>query len=150
MQTTDAPLRLLASFMEAFDAQPTQIFQVPGREMWVAASIDAGGKVCVVMPDLDARTTFDYRSARQQRTTTNRPLPTWAAYCAGTLLEMNLRHLDIPGANFAIVGKEPSGPRFNYACGMALAASILEHHEQAYDDDLLLDVVDAVRRNYIK
>ena len=150
MQTTNAPLRLLASFMEAYDAQPTQVFQVPAREMWVAASIDEGGKMCVIMPDLDARITFDHRSARQQRTTTNRPLPTWAAYCAGTLLEMSLRHLDIPGANIAIVGNEPSGPRFNYACGMAVAASILEHREQTYDDNLLLDIVDAVRRNYTK
>ncbi|MCA9884868.1 MAG: hypothetical protein H6670_03400 [Anaerolineaceae bacterium] len=150
MQTTNAPLRLLASFMEAFDAQPAEVFQVAGREMWVAATVEESGKFCIIMPDLDARITFDHRSARQQRSTTNRPLPTWAAYCAGTLLELGYRQMDIPGANLAIVGSEPPGPRLNYACGMAFAATVLEHHSQHYDDALLLDVVDAMRRDYIK
>ena len=66
------------------------------------------------------------------------------------LLELGYRQMDIPGANLAIVGSEPPGPRLNYACGMAFAATVLEHHSQHYDDALLLDVVDAMRRDYIK
>ncbi|QPC82365.1 hypothetical protein G4Y79_22210 [Phototrophicus methaneseepsis] len=149
MQTINPPLRLLASFTDAYGTTPTQILQVPGRDMWMAATVVETGKICIVAPDLEARTTFDRRSARTQRSTTNRPLPRWATYCAGALLKLAYEQMELPGANIAIVGAEPSGPRYVYTLGMAFVAIVLNHFQQEYDSDRLIDVIEAVRRDYI-
>jgi hypothetical protein len=117
--------------------------------MWVAATVENNGKVCIIAPDLEARVTFDRRSARQQRSTTHRPLPKWGIYCAGALLELAHQQMELPGANIAIVGAEPQGPRYIYTLGMAFVAVVMNHFQQEYDSNALMSILETVRHDYV-
>lgn len=145
---TNPPLRLLTAFAEAFSTNPKLTLEVPGREMWLAAEPASEGRYVLVVPDLEARTQFDWRSARQKRTLHQRPLPAWAAYCAGTLLELMYDGLTLPGANLAIAGEEPAGPRYDYALGMAFATLAYHTNEQPCTADTLIALMERVRRSY--
>jgi len=146
---TNPPLRLLTGFTEAFNTSPQLTLEVPGREMWLAADPASEGRYVLVVPDLDARTLFNWRSARQKRTLHQRPLPVWAFYCAGALLELMYDGLMLPGANLAIVGEEPAGPRYDYAMGMAFATLAYRMNEYPYTADTLIALMERVRRSYV-
>lgn len=144
------PLRLLAAFQQTYpNAAPEWIVSAPGREMWVAAHIETSGKFTLITPDLDGRTTFDRRSARTKRTTHNRPLPSWARFPAGVVLELSAKGLDLPGVRAIMAGEEPPGPRYDYAMGLVLAALCYEVNGQTYKPNTLIDLMERVRRTYI-
>jgi len=48
-----------------------------------------------------------------------------------------------------IVGDETQGIRYEYALGIITAAALHIMHNQPYDDDMLNDIVEKVRRDYI-
>ena len=145
---TDPPLRLLMAFHQTFDgASPEWILQAPGREMWVAATA-ATADYTIHAPDLEQRTTFSWRSARQKHTVLKRPLPKWARFPAGVIVPLTAKGMDAPGIKAVFVGEE-SGPRYDYAAGVAFAA--LWHHitDAHYTSSSLIDVVEAARRDYV-
>ena len=74
----DPPMRLLLSFQEHFPAlSPDWILKAPGRDMWIAAAFVDQPSFTIASADLEASTTFSYRSAKTRTTVLNRPLPTW-------------------------------------------------------------------------
>ncbi len=149
--TGDPPVRLLLSFQEAFpEDDPAWILQAPGRDMWVAASRCADDEFTLVVPDLDAHSTFNYRSAKTRSTVLNRPLPAWARYPAGVLIHLRDSGLDPGGLQIVLAGKEPPGPRYHHALGIAVASLCLEVHERDYQADQLIELVEQVRRDYVE
>jgi galactokinase len=144
------PLRLLVAFQQAYrTTTPDWIVQVPDREMWVAASACGDETYTIVTPDLEARTAFKLRTAKTRRTAMNRPLPRWARYVAGVMLVLANDGWGVPGLDVALAGEEPSGPRYDYALGMAQAALLHEIHHQPYTTRILLNIVDRVQRDYV-
>jgi galactokinase len=149
--TNNPPLRLLVAFQDAFPGlAPEWMVQVPGRDMWLAAVPHQRGEFTIVVPDLDASTTFNLRSAKARRTVLNRPLPDWARYPAGVTQILAQGGLDSTGLDAIIVGEEPAGPRYHYALGMAVAALIHDLHAKPYTADSLMAVVEQVRREYVE
>lgn len=147
------PLRLLMTFNEITGhPQPDWLVQAPGREMWVAATVQDGHEFELSAPDINARgtVTFSHRSAKGRRTVLNRPLPSWARYPAGVLVTLGDSGLQVPGITAMYVGNEPPGPRFDFAVGLAFAALGHELTETAFTADALEDIVERVRRTYIQ
>jgi galactokinase len=145
---TDAPLRLLMAFHQAFDgAQPDHVIQAPGREMWVAASV-VDREFAVYAPDLEGRAVFSWQSAKQRRTILNRPLPHWARYPAGVIILLCQSGLDIPGIRAVVVGEEV-GPRYEYSIGIAFAALWHHLHDAHVSSEDLIDIVERARREYV-
>jgi galactokinase len=150
-QSSNPPLRLLAAFQDACPGQPPEwIVRAPGREMWLAAIRVTLRQFTLIAPDLEARTTFDLRSARGRRTVDQRPLPRWAVYAAGVTLALVDQGLDITGLKLVAVGEEPPGPRYDYGLGMALAALWHDIYGLEYTIDRLIEVVDRARREYVE
>lgn len=147
--TFNPPVRLLTAYQSCFSQPPDLVLPVPGREMWIATEFDDRHVYTIITPDLDGRSVFDRRSAKQRRTIRNRPLQRWARYPAGVALILSEDGLDIPGGTMVIVGDEPSGPRYEHALGMAFAALCYAYHQQAYDVDLLLDIMERVQKHYL-
>jgi len=56
--------------------------------------------------------------------------------------------MDVPGIKAAFVGEE-SGPRYDYAAGVAFAALWHQISEKAIRDDALIDIVERARRDYV-
>lgn len=143
------PIRLLTAFQEHQTHSPETLLQVPGREMWVAADLGNSHRYTLISPDMHGHTSFDRRSARQKRTVRGRPLPRWARYAAGVILELAQDDVLLPGGTIVLVGDEPSGPRYEHALGMATAALCYEHNGHEYDVQDLLNVMERVQKNYL-
>lgn len=143
------PLRLLAATHDLLQTSPEYLVAVPGREMWAAAIQQERHAYTLIVPDLDARTTFDNRSAKRKQTTRNRPLPRWARYPAGALLLLNAEQLTLPGVKVVIIGHEPLGPRYEYTLGMVFMALLFDHNEQDYDAQRLVRLMEQVQRDYL-
>jgi galactokinase len=144
-------VRLLATFQGVYPArQPEYIVQSPGREMWVAASVQEATDFTIHLPDHGGRTSFSWRSAKFKRTLLNRPLPRWAHYPAGVIFTLCAEGLDTAGINAVVVGEEPSGPRYDYGLGMAFATLWYALHDLPYTHDSLQEIVERVRRTYIE
>jgi hypothetical protein len=143
------PLRLLTKMQETFGGTPPHVLQIPGRDMWVAADTDDTHYYTLILPDTDSRTRFDRRSARLKRTSRSRPLPRMAYYMAGAIVILGEDKIDVPGFTAVITGDEPSGPRYEYACGMAVAALSLELTGHPYDSTRLLNLMDRVQSDYV-
>lgn len=147
----DPPLRLLASFYESFPGtSPTWILKAPGRDMWIAARPTEDTTYTLAAPDLDGRTTFNWRSAKSMRTVLNRPLPRWARYPAGVIATLGDSGIDVPGMEIVLVGDETPGLRYEYALGMALAALSHEVNRLHYETSALIEVVDRAYREYVE
>jgi galactokinase len=148
---TDPPIRLLAAFQDSYpSANPDLIMQAPGREMWVIASFNVSNQYSIAAPDMGGCTTFSHQSAKNKRTVMNRPLPSWARYSAGVIVALGNAGLYVSGVEAAIAGEEPSGPRYEYALGITVAA--LWHHlnELPYTTASLIEIIDRVRREYVE
>ncbi len=147
----DPPMRLLLAFHQQFpNASPDWVMQGPGRDMWVAACPNTEVQFTLIVPDLHARTTFSFRSARTKTTVFNRPLPHWARYPAGVLLLLRDAGLESIGLQATLAGGEPPGPRYDFALGMTIAALEHEIHERPYSHDSLVDMLEQVRRDYVE
>ncbi len=148
---TDPPVHLLAAFQQAFPEQsPTWLIRAPGRDVWIAAAPAASSQFTVAAPAHESRTSFNLRSAKLRRTVTQRPLPRWALYPAGVILILCHDGLDMDGLNILVLSEEPPGPGYDYGLGMAFAALWYEILAQPYTLDLLRDVVDRARREYVE
>jgi hypothetical protein len=143
------PLRLLAAMQQIFNDTPPHLLQVPGRDMWIAGDTSDSHYYTLHLPDSDSRTRFDRRSARLKRTDRSRPLPRTAHYMAGVIVVLGQDKIDVPGFVAVLAGDEPAGPRYEYACGMAVAALSLELTGQPYDSTRLLNLMDRVQTDYI-
>jgi hypothetical protein len=143
-------MRLLLTFQEAFPASgPQWVLKAPGRDMWIAANLGAGATFTFHIPDLDAHTSFNYRSARARNTVFNRPLPPWARYLAGVLILLREMGMETEGLQAVLAGSEPAGPRYDYALGIAVAGLCHEVRQQPYTTDSLIELVEQVRRTYV-
>lgn len=150
---TDPPIRLLSAFNDLCQSRtPAYLVQIEGREMWVAASLSDTADFTLYVPDLERRVSFSRRSARSQRTLLRRPLPKWARYAAGIVIELaDERHdLTVDGLEAVFVGAEAPGPRYDFSLGLALAALLHTIHDRPYTLDRLVDLVEAVRRGYVE
>ena len=144
-------MRLLMTFQEQFPAlTPDWIMQAPGRDMWVAAAFIDQPSFTIGVADLDARTTFSYRSAKTYTTVLNRPLPAWARYPAGVLLALRDQGMESTGLQAVLAGGEPRGPRYLHALGITLASLWYHIHNRACTPDSLIDLVEQVRRDYVE
>lgn len=147
----DPPMRLLLAFQEHFpEFEPDWVIQAPGRDMWVAASFIQSTAMTLIVPDLDARTTFNYRSAKTRLTVLNRPLPNWARYPVGVLLSMRGSGIETTGLQAVLSGTEPAGPRYEHALGITIATLWFEAHGLPYTTHSLIDLVEQVRRDYVE
>jgi galactokinase len=148
---SDPPIRLLAVFYEHFSLDnPAIVVQAPDRDMWVVAAVNDSREVTLVAPDLNGQTTFSYQSAKRHQTVRNRPLPGWARYPAGVVVALGNAGLDTGGVFAVIAGEEPHGPRYLYSLGLVMAA--LAHHlaAQPYDAQMLAEIVERARRDYVE
>jgi galactokinase len=144
-------VRLFLAFQQAFPSlTPEWVIQAAGRDMWAAATADSHDKFTVAVPDMEARTTFNFRSAKTKTTTLNRPLPRWARYPAGVILNLRDYELGDTGLQVVVVGTEPPGPRYEHAIGMATATLWYHVHQKPYTTDVLLELVERVRREYVE
>lgn len=145
-------MRLLLAFQQLYPALtgPEWVIQAPGREMWAAAARQPGHEFTVAVPDLDARVTFSYRSARSHLSVLNRPLPRWARYAAGALLALRDAGIEPEGLVVVVAGTEPAGPRYEHAVGIAVAALSCACLDQLYAADDLIGLVERVRREYVE
>jgi hypothetical protein len=147
----DPPVRLLLAFQQAFPSlMPEWIVQAAGRDMWAAAIADSHDKFTIAVPDIEARAAFNFRSAKSKTTTLNRPLPRWARYPAGVLLALRDFEAESSGLQVVVVGTEPPGPRYEHAVGITVAALWYHIHQKPYTIDILLELVERVRRDYVE
>ena len=144
------PLRLLATFQQELNQEPSHLLELEGRTMWVAAEITTGIACTVIASDLSARTMFDRSSAKRKKTFRKRSLPQWAYYMAGAVSILDRQGLEMSGATIVIAGDEPIGPRYNHALGMAFVAFWYQINEKSYTTQSLLDIMETVQRDYIR
>lgn len=144
------PLRLLATFQLTYPSQRANwILSVPERDMWVGASIYDSGQFAVSVPDLEDETAFRVKSARIKRTIDNGALPSWAHYLGGVAVILSNEGLTLPGADMVLAGEEPPGPRYDYSMGMAFATLWYQYNAKPYSQDILIDIMELVQREYI-
>jgi hypothetical protein len=150
--TGDPPMRLLLAFQQLYPAlnAPDWVIQAPGRDMWAAAAHQPAPEFTIALPDLDARATFSYRSARSGLSVLNRPLPRWARYAAGALLDLRAAGIEPGGLVMVVAGTEPSGPRYEHAVGIVVAALGCACLGQMCAADDLVELVERVRRDYVE
>jgi galactokinase len=145
------PLHLLAAFQRRYATlSPSWIVQAPERETWVAAIIGTPDVYSIYAADLDEQTRFSWRSAKNKRTLIQRPLPHWARYAAGVIVELGGQGIDVPGIRAVVIGEDTQGPRYNYAFGLVFAALWHEILHKPYTPAGLTELVDKVRRNYVE
>jgi hypothetical protein len=153
MERTDSvinpPLRLLTAFQKDIQKQPSHVYKIDGREIWIAAELLTGDAYTIVVPDMQWRIRFDRSSVKRQRSISHRPLPQWAKLLAGSLGILERAGLTIQGAHVVLSGDEPAGPRFEYALGMAFVALWHEVNDKLYTTQALLDMVDEIQREYV-
>ncbi len=118
--------------------------------MWAAAIPDSHDKFTIAVPDIEARIAFNFRSAKTKTTILNRPLPRWARYPAGVLLALRDFEVEARGLQVVVVGTEPSGPRYEHAVGIAIAALWYHIHQKSYTIEALVELVERVRRDYVE
>lgn len=148
---SNPPLRLLGAFQHSYpENSPDWIARAPGRDMWIAAYPTGDGHFRISVPDLEAQTHFDRRSARSKQTVARRPLPGWARYLAGVVVMLSDQGMDFPGMCAVILGEEPSGPRYEYTLALALSALWHDYNHRAYTADSLLGLVEQVRRDFVE
>ncbi len=144
-------MRLLMTFQGHFpDLSPDYILQAPGRDLWIAAAFNDQPSFTVATVELDAHTTFSYRSAKTRTTVFNRPLPGWARYPAGVLLALRDLGMEKTGLQAALGGSEPAGPRYEHSLGITIAALWHELFQQPYTPQSLVELVEQVRREYVE
>jgi len=151
IQETNPPVRLLAKFTQLFPkTAPAYLFQAGGREMWVAGILSNNDEYTLYSPDNnDGKAIFTWRSARQKRSVTNRPLPSWARYSAGVVVTLANAGLTLQGVQVVIVGEQAVGPRYDYDMGMALAALCYTIQEYPFRQEHLHELMEQVRREYM-
>lgn len=153
MEKTDnllnPPLRLLTAFQNDMQKEPSHVYKIDGREIWIAAELLPHESYTIVVPDRQWRIRFDRSSAKRQRSLTHRPLPQWAQLIAGSLGILERAGLKIQGAHVVLSGDEPAGPRFDYALAMAFVALWHEVNDKLYTTQNLIDFVDEIQREYI-
>lgn len=142
------PLRLLSALQAQFNETPEWVLAVPGRDMWVGAMLSNTHQYAIHVPDLQASTIFDRRSAKLKRTVRSRPLPRWARYLAGAIEPLCERGLSLPGGTILIMGDEPAGPRYEHALGMGFASLWYAYHQREVTVQELLDIVEHVQKHY--
>jgi galactokinase len=142
------PVRLLATFADAFpNSTPTLVLPAPGRDLWIAAGLNATQRYAVRALELDAGAVFNRQSAKRGETILRRPLPRWARYASGVVLALDT--IDVPGVDALICGDEPQGPRYEYALGVAFAALWHAIADIETTPRGLIEIVDRVQRDYI-
>lgn len=147
----DPPLQLLAAFQTIYpDKSPNYIVQAPGRAMWVAAAMGPPDNYCIHVVDLDRHTRFSWRSARSRQTLLKRPLPAWARYPAGVVVDLSGAGIDVSGVCAVILGQEMPGPRYDYALGVTFAALWHTLADKPYTGETIIEVVERVRREYVE
>jgi len=145
------PLRLLATFQLTYPSQRANwVLSVPERDMWVGASIYENGQFSVTAPDLDGEVVFRVKSARVKRTANNNTLPSWSHYLAGVAVILSNNGLSFPGGDMVIAGDEPAGPRYEYSMGMVFAALWYQYNAQPFDQKILVELMEQVRRDYVE
>jgi len=145
------PLRLLATFQLTYPSQRANwVMSAPERDMWVGASIYESGQFSVTVPDLDDNIVFRVKSARIKRTADNGALPKWAHYLAGVAVILSNKGMSFPGGDMVIAGDEPAGPRYEYSMGMAFAALWYQYNAKQFDQKILVDLMEEVRRDYVE
>jgi galactokinase len=148
--TNDPPVRLLTKFSQVFaNKSPQIVVQAPDREMWAAASFNGTAHCTVYTADSsEARTSFSYQSAKRKQTIQRRPIPRWARYLAGISVMLDVP--EMPGLDVVVCGDEPAGPRYDFALGILFAALMYEINMEDCDPDVLQEVTERVRREYIE
>ncbi len=145
------PLRLLATFQLTYPSQRANwVMSAPERDMWVGASIYDSGQFSVTVPDLDDTTIFRVKTARVKRTVNNTALPSWAYYLAGVSINLSNQGLSFPGGDMVIAGDEPAGPRYDYSMGMVFGALWYQYNAKPFDQKILVDLLEHVRRDYVE
>mgnify|MGYP006921590438 CR=1 FL=1 len=147
--TQSPPLHLLAAFNDAFHKSPEHVLQTPGYDLWVAANIPADDLYVLHAPAMGNYAKFSWQSAKKQQTIHKRPLPKWSRYAAGTVYHLCGHGLDVKGIHAVILGNETPGVRYDYAIGVTIAALWHTILGKSYSNDILIDIVDQVRRDYI-
>lgn len=143
-------MRLLLAFQEHFpEFAPSWVLQALGRDMWVAASFIDSTAMTLVVPDYEAHTTFNYRSAKTRLTVLNRPLPNWARFPVGVLLALRAEGMERTGLQAVLAGAEPAGPRYEHAMGITIGALWYEVHGYPYTTSGLIEMVERVRRDFV-
>lgn len=149
--STELPVRLLVRFQQHYpDIEPQIVLQAPGRDLWVMAVITDQALITLDAVELNARTHFSLHSARYKQTVLHRPLPRWARYAAGVIVQMDQSMLSIPGINAVVSGDEPPGPRYEYTLGVLFAALLHTFHEAPYTHTQLIDITEKARRDYVE
>ena len=144
----DPPLRLLAAFFENFPGQtPDFVLQAPDRDMWGMAARRDSGRFTIVAPDLAGEVSVTLESARGRQTVLNRSLPGWARLPVAILAVLADAGLALPGADIAVAGGEPAGPRYTYSLGIVVAALFYELTGHTYSSDQLVELVERARRD---
>jgi hypothetical protein len=147
MNVMNPPVRLLFAFQNLYDKSADQMIKVDQRDMWALADIAPIHDFTVHAPDLEAHTRFDLRSARDFRTTTQRPLPSWARSIAGVAWCMSQDGIPMVGGNFVLMGDEPAGPRYEYAMGMAFASVWYAYYQMPYDCDRVIALMERFHKS---
>lgn len=151
-QTLNPPLHLIAAFDRLFPSvTATWVVRPPGHDAWIAAApVDSDGFTYTIgCADRGGRAVFSWQSAYWKRTIYQRPLPDWARYPAGVIVDLGATSLDVPGIRAVVMGEATTHPRYEYGLGMAFAALWHEIHGRPYSQDILREIVDRVRREYI-
>lgn len=150
-ETHDPPIRLLMAFQERLPlVEPDVLFQVPDRDLWLAAAFTASDRYTLTALDLypDAPVTFTRQSALARRTVLNRPLPRWSRWPAGVIVLLGEPAL--PPLTGIIAGDEPPGPRYEYTVALLFAALWHEWRREPYLPGELTDLAERVRRDFIQ
>jgi galactokinase len=149
-QNINPPLRLLAVIPKHLHREADFIVQAPGRDLWLAGVKWAEPTVQVAVPEVSAKTHFDYHSARRKQTLMNRPLPGWSRYVAGAYLRLQEDGLNVPGLSVFAISDEPAGPGFAFGLGMAfvMAACLLTDYN--INDMEIRLMVESIRREYVE
>jgi hypothetical protein len=146
------PLHLIAAFNRHFPQATAQwVIQAPTHDAWIAAATGEpdGYTYALACAERPGRALFTRQSARARQTVLRRPLPDWARYPAGVILDLGAAGLDVPSIRAVVLGEETTSPRYEYGLGVAVAALWHTICAQPYTADTLREIVDRVRREYI-
>jgi hypothetical protein len=148
---SDPPVRLLAAYTQFFPEEtPTFIVQAPGRAMWAAARKKTGEHFHLASFEHNGRAQFSYQSAKNRRTLLNRPLPLWARYAAGVLVELADSGVELICSEAVIVGDEPTGQRYDVSLGMTFGALCFALSGQVPSEKRLFELAERVRHAYVE
>lgn len=146
------PLHLVAAFNRHFPSVSAEwIVRAPGYEAWIAAAPARPDDYTYTLAcaDRPGRPVFTWHSAQHKKTVLQRPLPDWSRYPAGVIVDLCAVGLNTPNICAVVLGEETTSPRYEYGLGIATAALWHTIHDRPYTDDLLREIVDRVRREYL-